>query len=82
MHGYFIKQGPLEQPTSTSTIAVESSEEVSINIKVSIVFGVGLENIKQEAGGGWRYLLLNKNDDYDAVFRKLIKLYFPGKFCF
>jgi len=37
-----------------------------------------METIKQEAGGGWRYLLLNKNDDYDAVFRKLIKLYFPG----
>jgi len=40
---------------------------------------LGFENIKQENGGGWRYLLLNKNDDYDAIFRKLIKLYFPGK---
>jgi len=57
----------------------DNSVEDSEKSKVSIVLGLGFENIKQENGGGWRYLLLNKNDDYDAIFRKLIKLYFPGK---
>ena len=78
---YIITKKTIEQqsPSPVNTNLNDNSEEDSEKSKVSIVLGLGFENIKQENGGGWRYLLLNKNDDYDAIFRKLIKLYFPGK---
>jgi hypothetical protein len=81
---FIITKKTIEQhtPPPVNTNLNDNSEEDSEKSKVSIVLGLGLENIKQENGGGWRYLLLNKNDDYDAIFRKLIKLYFPGKHFF
>lgn len=68
-----------EQTTESSTSSKNAKEGSKKRAKINILKGQEMTPIKQDDGGGWRYVFLDKNDNYKETCAKIIYIYFQSK---
>jgi hypothetical protein len=69
----------VNEQTETSTSSKSAKEGSKKRAKINILKGQDMTPIKQDDGGGWRYVFLDKNDDFKETCAKVIYIYFQSK---